>query len=62
MIIKYKSIIIDGRDRSGQIEEVPHNVALRLIKQGYAEPVEAQSVQPQDPAEDKPKKRNRPWA
>jgi len=59
MIIKYKNIIIDGRDRSGQIEEVPDNVALRLIKQGYAEPLE---VPAPDPVDDKPKKRNRPWA
>jgi len=62
MIIKYKSIIIDGRDRSGQVEDLPDTLALRLIKQGYAEPLEAPSIQPQDPAEDKPKKRNRPWA
>jgi len=60
MIIKYNSIIINGRDRSGQIEEVPDNVALHLIKQGYAEL--APSIQTQDPVEDKPKKRNRPWA
>jgi len=62
MIIKYKSIIIDGRDRSGQVEDLPDVLALRLIKQGYAELVAAPSIQPQDPVDDKPKKRNRPWA
>jgi hypothetical protein len=38
--IRYKSVIIDGVDKTGQIEEVSKEIAERLIQQDYAELVD----------------------
>ncbi len=62
MIIKYKSVIIDGKDKSGQLEDLPDTKALHLVKLGYAEiPAGVPHVRPA--VEDKilPKKRGKPW-
>jgi hypothetical protein len=37
--IRYKSVIIDGADKTGQIEQVSDEIGQRLIQQGYAESV-----------------------
>lgn len=37
MLIRYKNVIIDGKDKSGKTEDVPIDKAQRLIEQGYAE-------------------------
>ena len=36
MLIKYRSVIINGVDKSGKVEDVPTEKAQRLIHQGYA--------------------------
>jgi hypothetical protein len=35
--IKYKSVIIDGQDKTGKTETVSRELGLRLVNQGYAE-------------------------
>lgn len=64
MLIRYRNVIIDGRDKSGQVEDISDNKALSLIKLGYAEreslpaQVEAQVLN-QDEAQSK--KRGKRW-
>jgi len=35
--IRYKSVVINGLDRSNKVETLPDAEALRLVKMGYAE-------------------------
>jgi hypothetical protein len=35
--VRYKPVIINGMDKSGQVETVPDEQGQRLIAQGYAE-------------------------
>lgn len=35
--IRYKSVVINGLDRSNKIETLPDAEALQLVKMGYAE-------------------------
>ena len=45
--IRYKSVVINGLDRSNKVETLPDGAALRLVKMGYAEIVrENASVRP----------------
>jgi hypothetical protein len=63
MIIRYKNVIIDGKDKSGQVEDLPDALAQHLVKLGHAE-LWAEVPQAQAAADEKApsKKRNRPWA
>ena len=36
MIIKYNSVIINGVDKTGQVEDIDDKEALTMIKLGYA--------------------------
>ena len=35
--IRYKSVVINGLDRTNKVETLPDGEALRLVKLGYAE-------------------------
>ena len=35
--IRYKSVVINGLDRTNKVETLPDGEALRLVKMGYAE-------------------------
>ena len=35
--IRYKSVVINGLDRTNKVETLPDAEALRLVKMGYAE-------------------------
>lgn len=49
IIVRYKSIIIDGLDKTGQTEQVSEEIAERLILQGYAELVDVVEAIPDIP-------------
>jgi len=45
--IRYKSVVINGLDRSNKVETLPDAEALQLVKMGYAEIVrENASISP----------------
>ena len=45
--IRYKSVVINGLDRSNKVETLPDAEALQLVKMGYAEIVqENASIRP----------------
>ena len=45
--IRYKSVVINGLDRTNKVETLPDGEALRLVKMGYAEIVrENASIKP----------------
>jgi len=47
--IRYKSVVINGLDRSNKVETLPDAEALQLVKMGYAEIVrENASVRPSE--------------
>ena len=45
--IRYKSVVINGLDRTNKVETLPDGEALQLVKMGYAEIVrENASIRP----------------
>jgi hypothetical protein len=53
--IRYKSVVINGLDRSNKVETLPDAEALQLVKMGYAEIVrENASVRPPEIREVEP--------
>jgi len=66
--IRYKSVVINGLDRSNKVETLPDGEALRLVKMGYAEilqenasirPPEIRAVEPEVEDEVQPVVENR---
>jgi len=68
--IRYKSVVINGLDRTNKVETLPDAEALRLVKMGYAEivrenasvrPPETRATQSENKDESPNKKRGRKW-
>ena len=68
--IRYKSVVINGLDRTNKVETLPDAEALRLVKMGYAEivrenasirPPETRATQAENTDEIPNKKRGRKW-
>lgn len=61
--VRYKSIIINGVDKSGKMETLPNEEAMRLVKYGHATIVNETAVVEQGEKrisqEIKPKKKKR---
>ena len=68
--IRYKSVVINGLDRSNKVETLPDVEALQLVRMGYAEivrenasirPPEIRAAEPEVKDEAPSKKRVKKW-
>jgi hypothetical protein len=72
MLIKFNSVIINGVDKTGKVEDIDDKQALTMINLGYAEPETIKAVpvenyvdprhtgfvEPEDPRENTHKKKS----
>ena len=58
--IRYKSVVINGLDRTNKIETLPDAEALQLVRMGYAEIVrENASIRPPETRATEPETKSR---